>query len=108
MIQCEQVGNVLCIQIIDPFDTKDAKAIHDNPDLESAQAVLMDMEMLGMMDSSVLAIMVTLYRRLSESGKGFGLYNMTEFGREVISMSGLSKIIAIHESKEAGLAALSS
>ncbi|MCY4390367.1 MAG: STAS domain-containing protein [Desulfurellaceae bacterium] len=66
-------------------------------------ALILDFEHLSFISSAGLRVSLILARQFSEPGKQFGICTLSGPVREVITISGFDKMIAVYESRAAAL-----
>ena len=72
-----------------------------------SNAVLVDLEAINYISSAGLRTFLLVAKTLQQRSAHFALCSLSEPIREIFEISGFDKIIAIHESEEQALAALS-
>ncbi len=102
-------GNVRVLSPIDRIDSKTAKAFEESLMGEIAagnKAVLVDFVKLSYISSAGLRVLLMAAKRLKAAGGGFSLCCVNASIREVLDVSGFSKILDIQPDRTAGLARL--
>jgi anti-anti-sigma factor len=108
-IELETVGTVRIVVPIDRIDSKTAKAFEESLMGEIAsgnKAVLVDFIKLTYISSAGLRVLLMAAKRLKAASGGFSLCSVNANIREVLDVSGFSKILDIQADRAAGLAKL--
>ena len=74
---------------------------------DSDKAVVVDLGGLSYISSAGLRAVLLIAKLLSQRGAKFGLCSLTAPIREVFEISGFDKIVAIHDSRDDAVAAVS-
>ena len=75
---------------------------------EGDRAVVLQLKQLSYISSSGLRVMLMVARMLQKRGTKFALCELTESIREVFEISGFDRIIPVHDSESAAVAAVAS
>ena len=105
----EQDG-VRVVHLHGPIDVSSAMSLREllGAQIDSANArVLLDLGDVALIDSSGIGILVTAHRRADTQGARFALAGATGTVARVFEMTRTNKLLAIHETVEQGVAALS-
>lgn len=108
-IELETVGTVRVVSPVDRIDSKTAKSFEDGLMGEIAagnKLVLVDFAKLTYISSAGLRVLLMAAKRLKAAGGGFSLCAVNAGIREVLDVSGFSKILDIQVDRPAGLAKL--
>ncbi len=68
--------------------------------------LVLDFERVSMITSAGLRVCLVIAKRFAKPGKRFAICSLSELNREVVAISGFDRIIDVHESRDAALAAL--
>lgn len=73
---------------------------------EGDRAVVLQLQQLSYISSSGLRVMLMVARTLQKRGTKFALCELTESIREVFEISGFDRIIPVHDTQSAAVAAV--
>ena len=65
--------------------------------------VVLDLTDVEFLDSTALSVMVGAHKRLAKTGEPLAVVATTEAVQRVLSVTGLSRVFAVHDSRDAAL-----
>ncbi len=69
-------------------------------------AMLLDFAQLGYISSAGLRVCLVVAKKFNQPGKAFGICNLSNSIRDIVTVSGFDQIIAIYESQSAAIEAI--
>lgn len=67
------------------------------------QRLVLDLSDVDFLDSTALSVMVGAHKRLARTGEPLAVIASTEAVRRVLTVTGLARVFAVHESRDAVL-----
>ena len=67
------------------------------------QALILDFEQVSYINSSGLRVGLRIAKRCRESGKKFGICNLSDATRDIVAISGFDQVIPVFESRNRAL-----
>lgn len=102
-ISTEFAQGKLTIKLNGELDHHAAKEIIDNIcreiDKTMPKLCVLDMKSIGFMDSSGIAVILKVYKRVKETGGEVSVINLSRQSRRVLNMSGMEKLVSMEEVK---------
>ncbi len=102
-------GDVLVFALGGRLDSNTAKSLEDTLKQrldEGNQAILLDMQGLDYISSAGLRVVLLAAKRLRSSDGRFALSSLNKDIRQVFEISGLLRILSVHDGREAALKSL--
>lgn len=109
-LQAEELGGALVIRVSGRIDGVNAQMFQTDLDQQAtdsaeSHAVILDLEDLTYISSAGLRSVLLLAKSLKGKNKQFALCSLPDTIQEIIEITGFDKIIAIHDSRDAAVAA---
>ncbi len=109
MLEINVQQNALVAKIIPPFNMDDIHEVIEQveeAEEQEVKSVILDMESVGMMTSSMIGLLVALYKNLLEIQVNLGLSGLIEENATTLNMAGLGKILPHFSDVASGIAVL--
>ncbi len=98
-----KTNKTLKIELVGELDHHAARnaimRIGQSIDFELPEKTILNLSGLSFMDSSGIAVIINIYRRMQELGGAFEISDVPTQANKVINAAGLNKIIKISEEK---------
>jgi anti-sigma B factor antagonist len=107
-INIKTVDQVTMVEVVGDIDGKTAPQVQQQilPLIQPESKILLDMSQVGYMSSAGLRLLLSTYRQVSSNKAIIALVGVNEDIRDTMSATGFLRFFTIHDTVEAGLAAL--
>ena len=105
-VKWERKDDILIGMLIGHIDSSNAdrfqRIVESGIDAED-RALILDFERVFFISSAGLRISLIISRKFNESGKKFGICNLSDPIRNVLAISGFDRVIPIYDSRAAAI-----
>jgi len=107
-INVKTVDQVTVVKIVGDIDGKTASQVQEqvSPLVQPESKILLDMSQVEYMSSAGLRVLLSTYRQVSSNKASIILAGVNEEIQDTMSATGFLRFFTIHDTVEAGLAAL--
>jgi len=107
-INVKTVDQVTVVKIVGDIDGKTASQVQEqvSPLVQPESKILLDMSQVEYMSSAGLRLLLSTYRQVSSNQASIVLAGVNEEIQDTMSATGFLRFFTIHDTVEAGLAAL--
>ena len=107
-INVKTVDQVTVVEIVGDIDGKTASQVQEeiSPLVLPESKILLDMSQVGYMSSAGLRLLLSAYRQVTSNKATIALAGVNEDIQDTMSATGFMRFFTIHDTVNAGLAAL--